>query len=155
MERLTVTHWGLRLPIGIVPMATLLPSGRAVIRVRTASVPRRDAASALLATADLCPLDDYQRARAERLRAQVTFSLTRGSDALPLLLDSAKGPAAFGTRDLPRSGPPDPITALVRGLATAFTEGFAASVPPPRMALEAFREADDDAIDVNRWLWLL
>lgn len=50
--------------------------------------------------------------------------------------------------------PPDPISALVRGLATAFTEGFAVSVPPLRIALEAFRGADDDATDVNRWLWL-
>ncbi|HEX3814293.1 MAG TPA: AAA family ATPase [Mycobacteriales bacterium] len=60
-----------------------------------------DAASELLGMADLCPLDDYQRARARRLRAQVAFSRSRGSDALPLLLDAAKGLAAFNT-DLTR-----------------------------------------------------
>ena len=48
-----------------------------------------DAASALLATADLCPLDRYQRARVQRLRAQIVFSRSRGSDAVPLLLDAA------------------------------------------------------------------
>jgi hypothetical protein len=48
-----------------------------------------DAASALLATADLRPLDRYERARVQRLRAQIVFSLSRGSDAVPLLLDAA------------------------------------------------------------------
>src|SRR5947207_676099 len=55
------------------------------------------AASALLDAAELCPLDDYQRARSQRLRAQIAFSLSRGSDALPLLLDAAKRLAGFGT----------------------------------------------------------
>ena len=48
-----------------------------------------DAASALLATADLCPLDSYQRARAQRLRAEIVFSLSRGRDAVPLLVEAA------------------------------------------------------------------
>jgi len=47
--------------------------------------------------AELCPLDEYQRACSRRLRAQIAFSLSRGSDALPLLLDAAKGVAAFNT----------------------------------------------------------
>jgi len=147
-----------------------------------------EAASALLGMADLCPLDEYQRARSRRLRAQIAFSLSRGSDALPLLLDAAKGLAAFNTalsRDTyleafaaaiyaghlgdhdevqqvaaaALAGPApaqqsDAIDALVRGLATVFTEGFQAGVPPLRMALEGFRRADEDAVDVNRWLWL-
>ena len=49
-----------------------------------------DAASALLATADLCPLDRHERARAQRLRAEIVFSLSRGSNAVPLLLDAAE-----------------------------------------------------------------
>jgi DNA-binding CsgD family transcriptional regulator len=44
----------------------------------------------LLASAEIAPLDELQRARLERLRAQVTFARTRGSDAAPLLLDAAK-----------------------------------------------------------------
>jgi DNA-binding CsgD family transcriptional regulator len=54
-----------------------------------------EAASALLGMAGLCPLDDFQRARAQRLRAQVAFTLSRGSDALPLLVDAANSLAAF------------------------------------------------------------
>ncbi|MDT7578052.1 MAG: hypothetical protein QOH17_4385, partial [Pseudonocardiales bacterium] len=51
-----------------------------------------DAAETLLATAALCPLDELQRARLERLRAQLTFVRRPGSDApsLLLLLDAAR-----------------------------------------------------------------
>ena len=49
-----------------------------------------DAATALLAMAQLSPLDDLDRARLERLRAQVTFARRRGADALPPLLEAAK-----------------------------------------------------------------
>src|SRR3954466_5172645 len=49
-----------------------------------------EAASTLLDMAALCPLDAYDRACSQRLRAQSAFSLSRGSDALPLLLDAAK-----------------------------------------------------------------
>ena len=40
-----------------------------------------EAAQALLATAELTPLDELQRARMQRLRAQIAFALRRGSDA--------------------------------------------------------------------------
>jgi DNA-binding CsgD family transcriptional regulator len=51
-----------------------------------------DAASAseLLAGADLGPVDELQRARLERLRAQIAFASRRGRDAPPLLLDAAR-----------------------------------------------------------------
>jgi DNA-binding CsgD family transcriptional regulator len=49
-----------------------------------------EAAHELLAVAEVCPLDDLQRARLTRLRAQIVFALSRGSDAPPLLLDAAK-----------------------------------------------------------------
>jgi DNA-binding CsgD family transcriptional regulator len=54
----------------------------------TAGAP--DAALALLAVADAGPLDDLQRAWTERLRAQVTFIVTRGGDAPALLLSAAR-----------------------------------------------------------------
>jgi hypothetical protein len=41
-------------------------------------------------TAELTPLDERQRARLQRLRAQIAFARRRGSDAPPLLLDAAK-----------------------------------------------------------------
>jgi DNA-binding CsgD family transcriptional regulator len=49
-----------------------------------------EAAHALLATAELTPLDELQRARLQRLRAQIAFALRRGGDAPALLLDAAK-----------------------------------------------------------------
>ena len=48
------------------------------------------AALGLLATAELAPLNDLQRARLQRLRAEVAFARHRGSDAPPLLLDAAR-----------------------------------------------------------------
>jgi DNA-binding CsgD family transcriptional regulator len=49
-----------------------------------------DAALELLATAELAPLDEFQRAWLERLRAEITFARTRGSDAPAPLLDAAR-----------------------------------------------------------------
>jgi DNA-binding CsgD family transcriptional regulator len=49
-----------------------------------------DAAYELLAAAEICPLDQLQRARLARMRAQIEFARRRGSDAPPLLLDAAK-----------------------------------------------------------------
>jgi DNA-binding CsgD family transcriptional regulator len=48
------------------------------------------AASVLLATAELGPLEDLQYARLERLRAQVVFTSRRGGDAPSLLLETAR-----------------------------------------------------------------
>jgi DNA-binding CsgD family transcriptional regulator len=49
-----------------------------------------ETAEALLATAELAPLDRLHRARAQRLRAELTFALRRGGDAPPLLLAAAE-----------------------------------------------------------------
>ena len=49
-----------------------------------------DAADALIAAAEIGPLDDLQQARLARLRAEIVFARRRGSDAPPLLLDAAK-----------------------------------------------------------------
>ena len=51
-----------------------------------------DAASAseLLADAELGPRDELQRARLERLRAEIVFTSRRGRDAPPLLLEAAR-----------------------------------------------------------------
>ena len=47
-------------------------------------------ASDLLAAAELGPVDELQRARLERLGAQITFRSRRGRDAPPLLLEAAR-----------------------------------------------------------------
>jgi DNA-binding CsgD family transcriptional regulator len=49
-----------------------------------------DAALQLLAMAEAGPLDELERARAQLLRAQITFAVTRGRDAPPQLLEAAK-----------------------------------------------------------------
>jgi hypothetical protein len=49
-----------------------------------------DAALRLLAMAQAGPLDELERARAQLLHAQITFALTRGRDAPPLLLEAAR-----------------------------------------------------------------
>jgi DNA-binding CsgD family transcriptional regulator len=49
-----------------------------------------DAALGLLATAQAGPLDELLRARVDLLRAQIAFAVSRGRDALPLLLAAAK-----------------------------------------------------------------
>jgi DNA-binding CsgD family transcriptional regulator len=50
----------------------------------------REAAEALLATAELTQLDERQRAGLQRLRAQFAFLFDRGSDSPSLLLDAAR-----------------------------------------------------------------
>src|SRR3954452_19692435 len=49
-----------------------------------------DAAVELLAAAELAPLDELQRVRLERLRAEIVFARTRGGGAPALLLGAAQ-----------------------------------------------------------------
>jgi hypothetical protein len=49
-----------------------------------------DDAAALIATAELCPLDELDQARRVRLRAQIAFARRRGSDAPPRLFEAAR-----------------------------------------------------------------
>ncbi|MEU1205325.1 AAA family ATPase [Nocardia sp. NPDC005825] len=44
----------------------------------------------LLAAAEMGPLDEFQRARLARLRAQIVFARRRGGEALPLLVAAAR-----------------------------------------------------------------
>jgi DNA-binding CsgD family transcriptional regulator len=147
-----------------------------------------DAALELLATAELAPLDELQRARLERLRAELVFARTRGSDAPGLLLDAARrlepldaamarethleamAAAMFagrlgdgpGVREAARAAQAAPaaptvpraIDLLLDGLATRFTHGYAAGVPPLREALDAFCRLDGLTARDVRWLSL-
>jgi DNA-binding CsgD family transcriptional regulator len=147
-----------------------------------------DAALELLATAELAPLDELHRARLERLRAEIAFARTRGSDAPSLLLHAARrlepldaamarethleamAAAMFagrfgdhpGIREAAEAAqaapaapqPPRAIDLLLDGLATRFTEGYSAGLPPLRRALDAFRDGDGSTAGDVRWLWL-
>jgi DNA-binding CsgD family transcriptional regulator len=147
-----------------------------------------DLALELLATAELAPLDELQRARLERLRAEIAFARTRGSDTPALLLEAARRlepldaamarethleaivaamfagrlgadpsvrQAAEAAQAAPAAPqPPRAIDLLLEGLATRFTEGYAAGLPPLRTALDAFRDLEGSTRDDVRWLWL-
>src|SRR4051794_4819251 len=92
-------------------------------------------ASALefLAVAELCPLDERQRARLARLRGEVAFGLRRGSDAPPLLLDAA---ARFGAID-----PAAARETYLEALGAAMYSGRLADPAGVRKAAEAARAA--------------
>jgi DNA-binding CsgD family transcriptional regulator len=145
-----------------------------------------DAALELLATAELAPLDELQRARAERLRAEIAFARTRGGEAPTLLLDAARrlepldaslarethleamaaamfagrlGPGVRAVAEAAQAAPgaprpPRAVDLLLDGLATRFTEGYAAGVPALRGALDGFRDVEGLAPGDVRWLWL-
>jgi DNA-binding CsgD family transcriptional regulator len=76
--------------------ATLTPDpGRRGARALAAAQAKFDAAAPdradeLLATAEMAPLDELQRARVDVLRGQIAFVRGRGSDAPSLLLKAAK-----------------------------------------------------------------
>ena len=146
------------------------------------------AALKLLAAADEGPLDELQRARLERLRAQLAFALRRGSDAPPLLLAAAKrlepldaglaretflealaaaifagrlggGGGVLEVAEAARAAPPAPqpartIDLLLDGLASRFTDGYAAGVLPLRQALDAVSRDEGHSEDDIHWLWL-
>ncbi|HEY1518197.1 MAG TPA: AAA family ATPase [Solirubrobacteraceae bacterium] len=76
-----------------------------------------DAALRLLALANAGPLDELEQARAQLLHAQITFAMTRGRDAPPLLLEAAK-----------RLEPLDPRLAR-----ETYLEAFAAALSADRL----------------------
>jgi DNA-binding CsgD family transcriptional regulator len=92
-----------------------------------------DAALELLASAELAPLDALQRARLERLRAEIVFARTRGSNAPALLLDVAR-----------RLEPLDAAMARethLETIAAAMLAGRLGGEPNVREAAEAARAA--------------
>ncbi len=87
----------------------------------------------LLASAELAPLDELQRARLERFRAEIAFARTRGSDAPALLLASAR-----------RLEPLDPALARethLEAIAAAMYAGRLGDTPGVRGAAEAAQAA--------------
>ena len=155
--------------------------GRRALAAAQAKFDAAGSVGDLLAAAEAAPLDELQRARFERLRAEIVFARTRGGDAPALLLDAARRlepldpamarethleamaaamfagrlgegvyEAAHAAQAAPAAPkPPRAIDLLVDGLATRFSDGYAAGVAPLRTALEEFRTAED-----VRWLWL-
>jgi DNA-binding CsgD family transcriptional regulator len=95
-----------------------------------------DAASAsdLLAAAELESVDELQRARLERLRAQIAFASRRGRDAPPLLLEAAR-----------RLDPLDAAMAretYLEAIASAMFAGRLGTGPDAREVAEAARASN-------------
>ncbi|WP_250032332.1 helix-turn-helix transcriptional regulator [Paractinoplanes maris] len=133
----------------------------------------------LLAVAELTPLSDFERARAERLRAHVTFVLTPGRTAGPALLAAANrlrrfdrdaardayltaiGAAVyagrFGGQDLRRAAEEARDVPcgrsfpdlLLAGLVSWVLDGRAAAMPALRSALDAMGAPEDVSL-----IWL-
>ncbi|WP_277210409.1 AAA family ATPase [Isoptericola croceus] len=130
-----------------------------------------DTALDLLATADVGPLDDFQRARLALLRAQISFHLTRHPDVPQMLLAAAGDMAPFDadlahethlhaldaalviggptTHDVASAALADasleravrPVDRLLVALSTTMIRGFAEGVPPLRDALQSLCDA--------------
>jgi len=92
------------------------------------------AASRLLAAAEREPVDELQRARLERLGAQIAFATRRGRDAPPLLLEAAR-----------RLEPLDAAMAretYLEAIASAMFAGRLGAGPDERDVAEAARAAN-------------
>jgi DNA-binding CsgD family transcriptional regulator len=92
-----------------------------------------ESALELLAVAELCPLDELQRARLARLRGQIVFALRRGSDAPPMLLDAA--------RQLEALDPASARETYLEALGAAMYSGRLYAESGVRKAAEAVRAA--------------
>jgi DNA-binding CsgD family transcriptional regulator len=69
-------------------------------------------------------------------------------------LGTGMAAAAQAARDAPpRPGAPEPIDLLLEGLAIRFTDGYAASAPALKRALEAVRAQDGPGAQDVRWPW--
>jgi DNA-binding CsgD family transcriptional regulator/tetratricopeptide (TPR) repeat protein len=97
-----------------------------------------DTALDLLSVAELGPLDELQRARAERLHARLAFAQRRGADAPALLLQAARRLQPLDT-GLARETYLEALgAALTTGRRAVVEEasGAVCAAPPPRRAVE-------------------
>ncbi|MDA0158940.1 LuxR family transcriptional regulator [Solirubrobacter ginsenosidimutans] len=113
-------------PDPAVRVERLLDAARAKLDVADAV-----SASTLLGAAELAAADELQRARLERLRAQIVFNTQRGRDAPPLLLKAAR-----------RLEPMDAAMAretYLEAIASAMFAGRLGSGPDAREVAESAR----------------
>ncbi|WP_028062250.1 helix-turn-helix transcriptional regulator [Solirubrobacter soli] len=142
-----------------------------------------EAALTLLVVAQTGPLDELQRAQVDLVRGQIAFTISRGTDAPPLLLSAARrlwaldeplaretyrdalsaawyaGRFGDGTgplavaRAVPEPGD-RPTDALLHGAALLVTDGPTVAAPLLRRGLEAFRAARMPADERLRWMFI-
>lgn len=117
-------------------------------RIALASRRGRDAPPLLLTAAEhLAPLDPglARETYLEALEAAMFAGrLGRGDGVLQAAEVARAAP--------PAPQPPRPIDLLLDGLATRFTQGYAAAVPPLRQALRTLSRGDGRSEDTLRWV---
>ena len=91
-------------------------------------------ASELVAAAELGPVNELQRARLERLGAQIAFASRRGRDAPPLLLEAARRLDALDAKMARET--------YLEAIASAMFAGRLGSGPDEREVAEAARAAE-------------
>jgi DNA-binding CsgD family transcriptional regulator len=107
-----------------------------------------DAPALLLDAADrLAPLDAAlaRETYLEALGSAIFTGRLSGGVGVPQTANAARG--------APAAAHPRAIDLLLDGLATRFTTGYSAAVPPLRRALDALRHSPSGEEDA-RWLWL-
>ena len=110
----------------------------------------RDAPALLLAAARRLEPLDAAMARETHLEALAAAMFAGRLGGAPGVREA--GEAARAAPAAPQ--PPRAADLLLDGLATAFTEGYAAGVPPLRDALGAFGRIEELTAGDLRWLWL-
>jgi DNA-binding CsgD family transcriptional regulator len=110
----------------------------------------RDAPGLLLDAARRLEPLDAAMARETHLEAMAAAMFAGRLGNKPGVREAAEG--ALAAPAAPH--PPRAIDLLLDGLATRFTGGYAAGVPPLRRALDAFRRVEDLSARDVRWLWL-
>jgi DNA-binding CsgD family transcriptional regulator len=122
------------------------------LRAQLAFALRRgsDAPPLLLSAAQRLEPLDAELARETYLEAIAAAIFAGRLSSGPGVLEVAEAARAAP----PATEPPRTIDLLLDGLATRFSEGYAAGVPPLRRALDAVSNEDDRTEDDIRWLWL-
>ncbi|MGH2881660.1 MAG: helix-turn-helix transcriptional regulator, partial [Solirubrobacteraceae bacterium] len=109
-----------------------------------------DAPALLLAAARRLEPLDAAMARETHLEAITAAMFAGRLGGRPDVREAAEAArAAPAAQDPPRA-----IDLLLDGLATRFTEGYSAGLPPLRTALGAFRDVEGLTASDVRWLWL-
>src|SRR3954470_7099710 len=125
---------------------TLEPTQRAERALSAAEAKRQagafDAAVRLVSTAEAGPLNEYQRAQVDVLRAQIAFASSRGRDAPSLLLKAAKRFESLGVtaaRETPRAALAGGLfgSHLARGAGVLVVAEAVRAAPRPSQPLRA------------------
>ncbi len=142
--------------LSVATAGPLDPRQRARVRLLRAQLAYHltrgsDAPRSLLGAAgELAPLDAglARDAYLQALDAALIASSASGDERVREVAEAARAAP-------PQPGPPGPADLLLDGMATTYSDGYAAGAPRLRRALAEFRDPDPRAGDGDgdRWLW--